>query len=79
MRPSHLVPPTCPWSTLFPDDRLRPLHDAMAKSSLDQNPPNADRHLTPGGSDWLWAVFAIMLLSALGMIAYSFTVSHTLL
>ncbi|KIP09106.1 hypothetical protein PHLGIDRAFT_103345 [Phlebiopsis gigantea 11061_1 CR5-6] len=45
----------------------------MAGSSLDQNPPNADRHLTAGGSDWLWAVFAIMLLSALGMIAYSFT------
>ena len=46
----------------------------MAGSSLDQNPPNADRHITPGGSDWLWAVFAIMLLADLGMIAQSFMV-----
>ncbi|KAI0341715.1 family A G protein-coupled receptor-like protein [Trametopsis cervina] len=45
----------------------------MAGSSLDQNPPNADRHLTAGGSDWLWAVFAIMALSTLGMVAYTWT------
>ena len=44
--------------------------------SLDQNPPNADRNITAGGSDWLWAVFAVMALSALGMIAHSFTVSN---
>ncbi|KAF7793033.1 hypothetical protein EIP86_004138 [Pleurotus ostreatoroseus] len=44
----------------------------MAGSSLDQNPPNADRHITAGGSDWLWAVFAIMALADLGMIAWSF-------
>ncbi|KAI0818569.1 heat shock protein 30 [Irpex lacteus] len=44
----------------------------MAGSSLDQNPPNADRHITPGGSDWLWAVFAIMALSALAMVVTSF-------
>ena len=37
-------------------------------SSLDINPPNADRHITAGGSDWLWAVFAIMLISDLVMI-----------
>lgn len=49
----------------------------MAGSSLDQNPPNADRHITAGGSDWLWAVFAIMALADLGMIAWSFTVSPT--
>ena len=47
----------------------------MAGSSLDQNPPNATRNITAGGSDWLWAVFAIMALAALGMIAHSFTVS----
>lgn len=46
----------------------------MAGSSLDQNPPNASRHITAGGSDWLWAVFAIMALSALGMVMWSFTV-----
>ncbi|KAI0336460.1 heat shock protein 30 [Cubamyces sp. BRFM 1775] len=45
----------------------------MAGSSLDQNPPNADRHITPGGSDWLWAVFAIMALSDLMMIFWTFS------
>lgn len=44
-------------------------------SSLDQNPPNADRHLTSGGSDWLWAVTAIMALSTLGMVFWQYTVS----
>ncbi|KAI0781009.1 hypothetical protein BD413DRAFT_17876 [Trametes elegans] len=41
--------------------------------SLDQNPPNADRHITSGGSDWLWAVFAIMALSDLIMIFWTFS------
>ncbi|TCD68061.1 hypothetical protein EIP91_011606 [Steccherinum ochraceum] len=41
--------------------------------SLDQNPPNADRHITEGGSDWAWAVFAVMLLSTLGMVGWSYT------
>ncbi|KAI0695920.1 heat shock protein 30 [Cytidiella melzeri] len=45
----------------------------MAGSSLDQNPPNADRHITPGGSDWAWAVFAIMFLSTFAMAGYTFT------
>ncbi|PSS37903.1 hypothetical protein PHLCEN_2v245 [Hermanssonia centrifuga] len=45
----------------------------MTGSSLGKNPPNAGRHLTAGGSDWLWAVFAIMALSDLGMIMWSFT------
>ena len=49
--------------------------DTMAGSSLDQNPPNADRHITAGDSDWLWAVFAIMVLSTLGIIFLSFAVS----
>lgn len=48
----------------------------MVGSSLDTNPPNADRHITSGGSDWLWAVFAIMLLSGLVMIFWSFRVSE---
>ena len=46
----------------------------MAGSSLDQNPPNADRHITPGGSDWAWAVFAMMVLSDLIMVGWSFMV-----
>ncbi|KAI0637041.1 heat shock protein 30 [Trametes polyzona] len=45
----------------------------MAGSSLDQNPPNADRHITAGGSDWLWAVFAIMALSDLIMVFWTFS------
>ncbi|TFY53203.1 hypothetical protein EVJ58_g9577, partial [Rhodofomes roseus] len=44
----------------------------MAGSSLDNNPPNASRHLTAGGSDWLWAVTAIMGLCDLAMIGWSF-------
>ncbi|PCH38688.1 heat shock protein 30 [Wolfiporia cocos MD-104 SS10] len=36
---------------------------AMAgNQALHINPPNADEHLTTHGSDWLWAVFAIMTL-----------------
>ncbi|TFK92409.1 family A G protein-coupled receptor-like protein [Polyporus arcularius HHB13444] len=42
-------------------------------SSLDTNPPNADRHITAGGSDWLWAVFVVMLLSDLIMIFWAFS------
>ncbi|KAI0741850.1 hypothetical protein C8Q80DRAFT_1196570 [Daedaleopsis nitida] len=43
----------------------------MAGSSLDTNPPNADRHITRGGSDWLWAVCAIMLLTDLLVIFWT--------
>jgi len=42
------------------------------RSSLDHNPPNAMRHITSGGTDWLWTVFAIMALSTLGMILFTF-------
>ncbi|EIW60452.1 family A G protein-coupled receptor-like protein [Trametes versicolor FP-101664 SS1] len=41
-------------------------------SSLDHNPPNADRHITSGGSDWLWAVFAVMAISDLIMVFWTF-------
>jgi bacteriorhodopsin len=41
--------------------------------SLDTNPPNADRHITEGGTNWLWAVFAVMALATLGMVGWSFT------
>ncbi|TCD60425.1 hypothetical protein EIP91_010077 [Steccherinum ochraceum] len=40
--------------------------------SLNKNPPNADRHITLGGTNWLWAVFAVMAVSTLGMIAWTF-------
>lgn len=42
-------------------------------SSLDHNPPTADRNITAGGTDWLWTVFALMLVSTLGMIVWTFT------
>ncbi|KAI1795942.1 heat shock protein 30 [Ganoderma leucocontextum] len=40
--------------------------------SLDQNPPNADRHITSGGSDWAWTVFAVMFVSTFVVIAWTF-------
>ncbi|EKM57856.1 uncharacterized protein PHACADRAFT_116259 [Phanerochaete carnosa HHB-10118-sp] len=41
--------------------------------SLDHNPPNAQIHISNHGTNWLWAVFTIMLLSMLGMFAWSYT------
>lgn len=35
------------------------------------NPTNAFRRLTIGGSDWLWVVFTIMILSALAVFVWS--------
>ncbi len=73
----HAAHPTSTDSCLLsslPHRFTTPLRLTMAGSSLDQNPPNADRHITPGGSDWLWAVFAIMALSTLAMVAISFMV-----
>eukprot|EP00918_Siedleckia_nematoides_P082076 GHVU01179894.1.p1 GENE.GHVU01179894.1~~GHVU01179894.1.p1 ORF type:complete len:317 (+),score=2.90 GHVU01179894.1:39-953(+) len=37
----------------------------MANTALDSNPPTGDRHITTNASNWLWAVFALMLLSML--------------
>ena len=42
--------------------------------SVDTNPPNAIIHISNHGTDWLWAVFAVMTVSMLGMLAWSFTV-----
>ncbi|KIP11031.1 hypothetical protein PHLGIDRAFT_28161 [Phlebiopsis gigantea 11061_1 CR5-6] len=39
--------------------------------AVDTNPPDAQIHITDHGSDWLWAVFAIMAVSTLGMFAWS--------
>ncbi|KZT68970.1 family A G protein-coupled receptor-like protein [Daedalea quercina L-15889] len=44
----------------------------MAGSSLDNNPPNASRHITSGASDWLWAVTAIMAICDLAMVGWAF-------
>lgn len=35
----------------------------MANHALGLNPPNADIHISTHGSDWLWAAFAIFLVS----------------
>lgn len=43
--------------------------------SLDQNPPTADRHVTSGGTDWAWTVFAVMFVSTFVAIAWTFIVS----
>ncbi|PIL23924.1 transporter [Ganoderma sinense ZZ0214-1] len=40
--------------------------------SLDQNPPTADRHITNGGTDWAWTVFAVMFVSDFVAIAWTF-------
>jgi len=44
---------------------------ARGPSSVTANPSSSQIHLTRGASDWLWAVFAVMALSALGMIFWS--------
>lgn len=36
---------------------------ARTNRALEINPPAGDSHLTTGGSDWLWAVFACFTLS----------------
>ncbi|KAI6101418.1 hypothetical protein EDD16DRAFT_1696834 [Pisolithus croceorrhizus] len=37
----------------------------MVNKALSNNPPAGDFHITTHASDWLWAVFSIMLLSLL--------------
>jgi len=43
----------------------------MANRALDTNPVAGDRHITTSTSDWLWAVFALMLLSFLGVLLWN--------
>jgi bacteriorhodopsin len=40
------------------------------RSSLNSNPSVAPIDITTRGSDWAWTVFAIMTVSALGMIVF---------
>lgn len=44
--------------------------------ALDINPPGGDSHLTTGGSDWLWAVFAVYTLSFIVYYLLSFKARH---
>ena len=40
-------------------------------NALNSNPPNAAIDITTRGSDWLWAVFAVMLFTDLIFICWS--------
>jgi len=40
--------------------------------ALDINPPNAAVDINTNGSDWMWAAFALFMLSDLGMITWMF-------
>jgi len=44
-----------------------------ANDVLNQNPLVANIDITTAASDWLWAVFAVMLVSAIGLFGLSFT------
>ncbi|EIW72498.1 hypothetical protein TREMEDRAFT_17826, partial [Tremella mesenterica DSM 1558] len=46
----------------------------MANHALTSNPPNALIHITTHGSDWLWAVFALMLLADLIVFFHHLTI-----
>jgi len=44
--------------------------------ALRTNPPAGDQYLSDGGSNWLWAVFAIFALSFLVFFALTWTARH---
>lgn len=47
----------------------------MANDALQVNPANdVQEHITVRGSDWLWAVFAIMLFTDLVVIGWHFMI-----
>ncbi|KAG6382143.1 hypothetical protein JVT61DRAFT_787 [Boletus reticuloceps] len=45
--------------------------------ALDTNPPAGDAHITTHASDWLWAVFAIMLVSWLIILGWTYSTRKT--
>lgn len=45
----------------------------MANDALNANPSNSDITINTKGSNWLWAVFAVMLLTDLLFMAWMFT------
>ena len=46
----------------------------MTNQAIDVNPPFAQDTITTGGSDWLWAAFAVMIFSDLAMVLWSFNI-----
>ena len=49
-----------------------------AQGSIGSNPVVADADITVQGTDFLWAAFAVMLASAIGVFAWSFMVPREL-
>ncbi|KAI9765226.1 MAG: hypothetical protein M1840_007718 [Geoglossum simile] len=49
---------------------------ARSNDALKVNPPNADKSLTVHGSNWLWAVTAVYLLSFLVFLGHSLAARH---
>jgi len=45
-------------------------------NALNVNPPVGNNHLTTHGSDWLWAVTAVYLLSLLLLVGFAFAARH---
>lgn len=45
----------------------------MGNNALETNPPNADIYISTHASDWLWAVFAIMMVTDIGMMAWAWS------
>lgn len=50
--------------------------EVRANHALQSNPPDADLHITTHGSDWLWAVFSVMLLADLLVLFSSLRASN---
>ncbi|KZV69524.1 family A G protein-coupled receptor-like protein [Peniophora sp. CONT] len=48
------------------------MSDVATRSSIESNPGHADIGLTVGASNWLWVVFAIMLVSNFGFAIWTF-------
>ncbi|CAO1613965.1 unnamed protein product [Parajaminaea phylloscopi] len=43
----------------------------LARSSIDSNPTVADIDITAHGTDFLWAVFSVMLVATIGILIYA--------
>ena len=70
-----LTIPVCNNMSVFTTILTATLSAGLAMAdSLSVNPTVADADLTTHGSDWLWAAFAVMLASAVGVFAWSFVV-----
>lgn len=46
---------------------------ALANNAIEANPQSVNAHITARGSDFLFAVFALLLASAIGVTAWGMT------